>query len=52
MRKVGMWELFTVVVLAVGSATSAGAQEPEPPTREAAIEQAQAEKAKTCTRTS
>ena len=47
MRAVGMWRLVTVVALAAGAATSAVAQEPEVPTREAAIEQAQAEKVKT-----
>lgn len=46
MRSVGMWRLFTVVVLAAGPATSVVAQEPEAPTREAAIEEAQAEKVK------
>jgi hypothetical protein len=46
MRLVGMWRLFTVVVLAAGPATSVVAQEPEATTREAAIEQAQAEKVK------
>jgi hypothetical protein len=43
---VGMWRLFTVVVLAAGPATSVVAQQPDPTTREAAIEQAQAEKVK------
>ncbi len=47
MRTVGMWRLFPVMVLTAGLATAAGAQEPQAPTREAAIEQAQAEKAKT-----
>ena len=46
MRTVGMCRLFTVVVLAAVAATSVAAQEPEPTTREAAIEEAQAEKAK------
>jgi hypothetical protein len=46
MRSVGMWRLFTVVVLAAGPATSVVAQEPDATTREAAIEQAQAEKVK------
>jgi hypothetical protein len=47
MSTVGMWRLFTVVLLATGPATSiAAAQEPEPTTREAAIEAAQAEKVK------
>jgi hypothetical protein len=44
-----MRRLFTVVALAAGAATSVVAQEPEPTTREAAIEQAQAEKAKVLT---
>jgi hypothetical protein len=44
---VGLRRLFTAVALAAGAATSAVAQQPEPATREAAIEQAQAEKAKT-----
>jgi hypothetical protein len=39
--------VFTLVALAAGSATAVGAQEPEPTTREAAIEQTQAEKVKT-----
>ena len=47
MSSVGVWRLFTVVALAAGTATSAVAQEPEATTREAAIEQAQAEKVKT-----
>jgi hypothetical protein len=41
-----MWRLFTAVALAAGAATSVVAQEPEPATREAAIEKEQAEKAK------
>jgi hypothetical protein len=45
-RSVGVWRLFTVVALVAGAATSAIAQEPEATTREAAIEQAQAEKVK------
>jgi hypothetical protein len=44
---VGMGRLFLVVALAAGAATSVVAQEPEATTREAAIEQAQAEKVKT-----
>lgn len=44
---VGMWRLFLVVALAAGAATPVVAQEPEATTREAAIEQAQAEKVKT-----
>jgi hypothetical protein len=48
MRSVGMWRLLTVVALAAGAATNAVAQQqPEPATREAAIEQEQAEKIKT-----
>ncbi len=43
----GMWRLFTAVALVAGTATSVVAQQPEPATREAAIEQAQAEKANT-----
>jgi Omp85 superfamily domain len=43
---VGMLRLLTVAVLSAGAATSVVAQEPEPATREAAIEQAQAEKDK------
>jgi hypothetical protein len=46
MRTVGIWRLFAVVALAVGSATSVVAQEQEPSTREAAIEKEQADKAK------
>ena len=45
MRTVGTWRLFTVVVLAAGVAAPAIAQEPEAPTRQAAIEQEQREKA-------
>ena len=47
MRRVGMWRLCIVVALATGAATSVVAQEPDATTREAAIEQAQAEKVKT-----
>jgi hypothetical protein len=47
MRTGGMWRLFTVIGLAIGTATPVVAQEPDATTREAAIEQAQAEKAKT-----
>jgi hypothetical protein len=47
MSSVGLCRLFTVFALAAGTATSAVAQEPEATTREAAIEQAQAGKAKT-----
>src|SRR5213592_3181605 len=46
MRIVGMWRLIAVVVLVAGTTTSVVAQEPEATTREAAIEQAQAEKVK------
>ena len=46
MRAVGIWRLFTVVALVAGAATSVVAQAPEPATREAAIEQEQAEKVK------
>jgi hypothetical protein len=46
MRAVGTWSLLTVVALAAQPATCL-AQEPEATTRGAAIEQAQAEKAKT-----
>jgi surface antigen Omp85-like protein len=44
MRITGRWTLFTLVALAAGSAT-ATAQTSEPATREAVVEQAQAEKA-------
>ena len=47
MHAVGMWGLFTVVALVAGAVTPVVAQEPEATTREAAIEQAQAEKVKT-----
>src|SRR2546426_11966259 len=47
MRNVGMWRLLTVVALGAGTARSVVAQEPEATTREAAIEQAQAEKVQT-----
>src|SRR5258705_6800690 len=46
MCTVGICRLFIVVVLAAGTATSVAAQEPEATTREAAIEQTQAEKVK------
>jgi hypothetical protein len=46
MRTSGWWRLLTVLVLGVGAAAPAIAQEPGAPTREAAIEQEQAEKAK------
>jgi hypothetical protein len=44
-----MWKLFTLVALAAGATTTTSvvAQEPEPATREAAVEQEQEEKAKT-----
>jgi hypothetical protein len=42
-----MWRLFIAVVLAAGTAAPVVAQEPDATTREAAIEQEQAEKAKT-----
>ena len=41
-----MWKLITVAALVVLSAGTAAAQETQPPTREQAIEQAQAEKDK------
>jgi len=44
MRTVGMWRLFIAVAVAAGGATSVVAQEPQ--TREAAIEQEQADKDK------
>jgi hypothetical protein len=47
MHAVAMWILATVVVLASGLAQNVAAQEPQAPTREAEVEQAQAEKAKT-----
>lgn len=47
MRATGVLTLLTVVALAAVSPATASAQQPEPTTREAAIEQAQAEKAKT-----
>src|ERR1700752_2499440 len=43
MRCPGLWSVFALVILA-GSAGVALAQQPEPTTRQAAIEQAQAEK--------
>jgi hypothetical protein len=45
MHKPGFSILITVMALAVGAATSVAAQEPEPTTRTAAIEQEQSEKA-------
>src|SRR6185503_5933302 len=46
MSAVGMWRLVIVAALLAGAATPVVAQEPEPTTREAAIEQEQAEKVK------
>jgi hypothetical protein len=46
MRIVGTWQAFALFFLIAGSARSALAQQTEPATREAAIEEAQAEKAK------
>ena len=45
MRAVGLYTVFTIVTLA-GTATASLAQTPEPDTREAAVEQAQSEKAR------
>jgi hypothetical protein len=42
-----MWTLMTAIAMAAGATASVIAQEPEPATRQAAIEQAEAEKAKT-----
>ena len=47
MRIDGILTLLIVSALTAGTATSATAQEPDPPTREAAIAQEQAEKAQT-----
>jgi hypothetical protein len=47
MRTGEMWRLLTAIVLAAGTATTVAAQEPDPATRTEAMEQAQAEKAKT-----
>jgi hypothetical protein len=44
MTSQGMWRLFTVAMLVARTAVPVGAQEPEATTREATIEQAQAEK--------
>ena len=41
-----MWKRITIAALVVGTAGAAAAQETQPPTREQAIEQAQAEKDK------
>jgi hypothetical protein len=46
MRTVRLCRLFTLVAMAAGSATAVAAQESGPTTREALIEQAQAEKSK------
>jgi hypothetical protein len=45
MRAVGLFSVFTIITL-TGSATVSWAQTPEPDTREAAVEQAQSDKAK------
>lgn len=47
MRNASLLKLLTLVALATGSAAAAGAQEPDPATREAAIEKVQEEKVKT-----
>jgi hypothetical protein len=47
MRIVGVWRLFTVAALLAGPTTDAVAQQPEAATREAVIEEEQAEKVKT-----
>src|SRR6266850_634915 len=47
MRTSRALKLFALVVLAAGSATAAGAQPPEPQTREAVIEQEQSDKVPT-----
>ena len=47
MSAVGMWRFVIAAALFAGAAAPVVAQEPEPTTREAAIEQAQAEKVKT-----
>src|SRR6185503_4202223 len=46
MCAVGIWRIFTAVALVAWVATPVVAQEPDATTREAAIEQAQAEKVK------
>lgn len=46
MRAVWLFRVFTTVLLLVGAATPSRAQTPEPDTREAAVEQAQSDKAK------
>src|SRR6185295_12587468 len=46
MRRVGTWRMVALSCLIVGSATAALAQQSEPTTREKAIEEAQADKAK------
>jgi hypothetical protein len=45
MRAVGLFSVFTIITL-TGSATVSWAQTPEPDTREAAVEQAQSDKAR------
>src|SRR5678816_1471594 len=47
MSAVGMWRLVVVAALLAGAASPVVAQEPDPTTREAAIEKEQAEKVKT-----
>src|ERR1043166_1711728 len=47
MRKIRMWIVLAIVASSVSLATAAAAQDAEPATREAAIEQEQADKAKT-----
>jgi hypothetical protein len=46
MRSIGLSRMFVAVVVAAGAATPVAAQEPEPETRVAAIEQEEAERAK------
>jgi Omp85 superfamily domain len=46
MRAVGFFGVITTITLLIGTATASRAQTPEPDTREAAVERAQAEKAK------
>ena len=46
MRTFGVLRLFAAAVFAIGSTAAVAAQEPQAPTREAAIEQKQAEKSK------
>jgi hypothetical protein len=47
MHIVRIWRLLAAAALIVGPSAAAAAQDPEPPTREAAIEKEQADKAKT-----